>query len=137
LQARPFYIKFAEDPARLVLGMNLLKQWKPSYDAGYAMQASLVVASGVFGLIAARMTFHWRWGLGVVLILAPTVPITLLGIMPTNHQLKSIAGNDAGPSSRALLQTWGRLHAVRTAPGIAETLIFLCVAVLSAHVGRT
>jgi len=136
LQARPFYIKFAEDTARLVLGMNLLKQWKPSYDASYAMQASLV-ASGVFGLIAARITFHWRWVLGVVFILAPTVPITLLGIMPTNHQLKAIAENDAGPSSRALLQTWGRLHAVRTTPGIAETLIFLCVAVLSAHVGRT
>src|SRR5262249_29440168 len=77
------------------------------------MQASLVFASGVFGLLAAWMTFDWRWVLGAVLILA-NWPYTLLRIMPTNHQLKAIAENDAGPSSRALLQSWGRLHAVKT-----------------------
>jgi len=120
-----FYINFAEHPARLGLDdRNLLKQWKPSYDAGYTMQASLVVVTGVCGLIAAWMTFDWRWVLGAVLILA-NWPYTLLGIMPTNHLLKAIGENDAGPNSRVLLQTWGRLHAVRTVLGIAATLAFL------------
>src|SRR5262245_6267631 len=120
-----FYINFAEHPARLALDdKSLLKQWKPSYDAGYTMQASLAAASGACALIAAWMTFDWRWIVGAILILG-NWPYTLWCIMPTNHQLKAIAENDAGPSSRALLQRWGQLHAVRTALGIAATLVFL------------
>jgi len=120
-----FYINFAEHPARLGLDdRNLLKQWKPSYDAGYTMQASLVVASGLCGLIAAWTTSDWRWVVGAVLILA-NLPYTLLGILPTNRLLKAIGESDAGPNSRALLQMWGRLHAVRTALGIGATLAFL------------
>jgi Domain of unknown function (DUF1772) len=120
-----FYINFAEHPARLALDdEGLLKQWKPSYDAGYTMQATLVVLAGAFALVAAWMTFDWRWIAGAVLILA-NWSYTFLGVMPTNRRLKAIAENDAGPSSRALLETWGRLHAVRTVLGIAATLVFL------------
>ncbi|WP_371260519.1 DUF1772 domain-containing protein [Bradyrhizobium sp. Ec3.3] len=52
-------------------------------------------------------------------------PYTLIGIMPTNHRLKAIAETDAGPTSRALLESWGRLHAVRTMLGLAATLAYL------------
>jgi len=120
-----FYINFAEHPARLGLDdKSLLKQWKPSYDAGYTMQATLAVASGASALIAAWMSLDWRWVLGAALILA-NWPYTFWGIMPTNRELKAIAENDAGPRSRALLETWARLHAVRTVLGIAATLVFL------------
>lgn len=120
-----FYINFAEHPARLDLDdRNLLKQWKPSYDAGYAMQATLAAASGVLGLAAAWTTKDWRWVLGSLLIVS-NWPYTLIGIMPTNHKLKAIMETDAGPASRALLEAWGRLHAVRTVLGTSATLCFL------------
>jgi hypothetical protein len=120
-----FYINFAEHPARMGLDDKaLLQQWKPSYAAGYTMQASLAVASGVLGFYAAWTTHDWRWVAGAILILA-NWPYTLIGIMPTNHKLNAIADNDAGPASRALLQTWARLHAVRTVLGIAATGAYL------------
>src|SRR5437899_7198218 len=85
-----FYINFAEHPARRALDdKNLLKQWKPSYDAGYTMQATLAAASGALALVTAWMTFGWRWIVGAALILA-NWPYTLWGIMPTNHRLKAI-----------------------------------------------
>src|SRR5215475_10413666 len=120
-----FYINFAEHPARRALDdKSLLKQWKPSYDAGYTMQATLVVLAGALALVAGWMTLDWRWIVGAVLILA-NWPYTLLGVMPTNRKIKAIAESDAGASSRALLQAWGRLHAVRTVLGISATLVFL------------
>lgn len=120
-----FYINFAEHPARLGLDdRSLLKQWKPSYDAGYTMQAGLAAASGFLGFLTAWFTKDWRWTIGAVLILA-NWPYTLIGIMPTNRKLKAIAEADAGPQSRRMLETWGRLHAVRTGLGCAATLSYL------------
>ena len=122
-----FYINVAEHPARLALDdKNLLKQWKPSYDAGYTMQASLVAVSGALGLFAAWTSGDWRWIVGAVLILA-IWPFTLIAIMPTNHKLKAVAEIDAGPMSRAMLVSWGRLHAVRTVLGLTATLAYLWV----------
>jgi hypothetical protein len=120
-----FFINLAEQPARLGLDdESLLAQWKPSYARGFAMQASLAVASGVLGLFAAWLTADWRFVIGAVLILA-NWPYTLLGILPTNNEIKAIAPGGAGPTSRGLIEAWGRLHAVRTALGIAATLAFL------------
>jgi anthrone oxygenase-like protein len=120
-----FYVNFAEHPARLALDdKNLLMQWKPSYDAGYTMQASLAALSAALGLLAAWITVNWRWIVGAVLIFA-NWPYTLLGIMPINNRLNATAETDAGPTSRAMLVSWGRLHAVRTALGVAATVVHL------------
>jgi len=119
-----FYINFAEHPARLGLDdKSSLKQWKPSYDAGYIMQASLVGASGILGLLAAWTSQNWHWIVGAVLILS-NVPYTLIGVMPTNHKLKAISEVDAGPNSRATLVLWGKLHAIRTLLGVSATLAY-------------
>jgi hypothetical protein len=120
-----FYINIAEQPARLALDDNsLLAQWKPSYARGFTMQASLAVSAGVLGLLAAWQTGNWRWCIGAVLMLA-NWPYTLLGIMPTNNKLNAIAAGSAGPQSRRLIESWGRLHAVRTALGVAASLAYL------------
>ena len=119
------YINVAEQPARLALDdKSLLAQWKPSYAHGKFMQAGLAMISGVLGLFVAWQTGDWRWIVGAFLILA-NWPFTLIGIAPTNKKLNAIAASDAGPTSRSLVEKWGRLHAVRTVLGIAATLAYL------------
>jgi hypothetical protein len=86
------------------------------------MQASLTAVSGfkLGGCVADGTALV----IGAVLILA-NWPYTLLGILPTNNKLKAIASDAAGPTSRALIETWGRMHAVRTVLGMAAALTYL------------
>lgn len=119
------YINVAEQPARLGLDDRaLLTQWKPAYKRGFAMQASLAIIGFLLGLVAWWQTGHWSWLLGAAILIA-NWPYTLVGIMPTNQRLMTTDPASAGAESRALIEKWATLHAVRTMLGFAATLIFL------------
>jgi hypothetical protein len=119
------YVNWAEQPARLQLDDRaLLAEWKPSYKRGFAMQAPLAILGFLLGLVAWWQSGQWLWLIGAVLMIA-NWPYTLLGIMPTNNQLLAIDPKDSSPSSRALIEKWGWLHAWRSALGVLATLTFL------------
>ena len=119
------YINWAEQPARLQLDDRaLLAEWKPSYKRGFAIQATLAILGFLLGLIAWWQSGQFLWLIGAVLMIA-NWPYTLLEIMPTNSRLLAIDPKNSDPSSRALIERWGWLHAGRSALGASATLIFL------------
>jgi Domain of unknown function (DUF1772) len=119
------YVNWAEQPARLQLDDRaLLAEWKPSYKRGFAMQAPLAILGFLLGLVAWWQSGQWLWLIGAVLMIA-NWPYTLIGIMPTNNQLLAIDPKDSSPSSRALIEKWGWLHAWRSVLGVLATLTFL------------
>jgi len=119
------YVNVAEQPSRLQLDDHaLLAEWKPAYKRGFAIQAPLAMIGFLFGALAAWQTANWWWLLGAVVLLA-NWPFTIFGIMPTNSRLMAIDPSTATPEVRQFVETWGYLHAVRSALGVVATLIFL------------
>ena len=122
------YVNVAEQPARLVLDDRaMLAQWKRSYDSASVMQAGLALVACALGVVAFFLSHDWRWLLGALLILAPW-PWTIFVIMPVNRRLKATAPDAAQSDTRASVEHWGRLHAGRSAFGIAATLVYLWAA---------
>ena len=123
-----FYVGAVEQPARMQLDdRSLLQQWKPSYKAGFVMQASLAVVGFLLGVLQWWWSGELLWLIGALILIA-NWPFTLIAILPTNNVLMGTPLDAAGPGSRALLVKWARLHAVRTALGAAATAVFLLAA---------
>ena len=79
------------------------------------------------GVVAFFLSHDLRWLLGALISLAPW-PWTLLVIMPVNRRLKDTRADAAGAETRRLVEQWGRLHAGRSAFGVAATLVYLWAA---------
>jgi Domain of unknown function (DUF1772) len=120
-----YYVNEVEQPSRLALDdASLLAEWKLSYARAVKMQAGLALLSGLFGLVAAWHDHDWRWLPGAIVILA-NWPYTFIVVKPTTDRLNAIAKTQANAASRALIVTWARQHAVRTALGILATALYV------------
>lgn len=122
------YVNLVEHPARMTLDARAaVLEWAPAYARGTCMQAPLALLSLVAGLGAWLLGGGIGWALAAVLIGA-VVPFTFLGVMPTNRALLAPGRDLAAAETRALLERWARLHAVRTVLSLAATVLYLAIA---------
>jgi len=119
------YISLVEHPARMRLDTrSAAAQWAPSYRRATLMQAPLAVLGFVAGCTVWFLGGGPAWLIAALLI-GVVVPFTLIVIKPTNDKLLTPGRDLASPDTRALLERWGRLHAVRSFLSIVATLIML------------
>lgn len=118
------YITLVEHPARLECGTALAAaEFGPSYRRAAVMQASLA-AGGFFAALMAWAQGAGRPVLFGGILLGLVIPFTLVVILPTTERLLYPALDRASPEAAALLERWGRLHAVRSvASGVAFGLL--------------
>jgi len=121
------YINLVEHPARMGCDTKTAATvWAPSYKRATVMQASLAVLSFLSGVSAWLLGGGMMWLFGAALI-GLVVPFTLIAIMPTNHKLLAPGRDLASPETRALLETWGRLHAVRSALSLLASVVYVAL----------
>lgn len=119
------YINFVEHPARMGCDTKTAATvWAPSYKRATAMQAPLAVLSCLAGILAWPLGGSVIWLAGACMI-GLVVPVTFLVIMPTNKRLLAEGRDLASAETRALLHTWGRLHAIRSVLSLLSSVIYV------------
>ena len=119
------YINIVEHPARMTLDTrSAALEWAPSYRRATWMQAPLALLSLLAGLTSWWLGGGVGWAIAAVLMGA-VVPFTFLGIMPTNQRLLAPGRDLASAETRALLERWTRLHAVRTALSLIAAILYV------------
>ena len=119
------YVNLVEHPARMGCGTKLAATvWAPSYARATVMQASLAIVSLLSGTAAWLLGGGTLWLVGALLI-GLVVPFTFVAIMPTNKQLLAPGRDLESSETRALLERWGTLHAVRSVLSFVATLVFI------------
>ena len=119
------YINLVEHPARMGCDTKTAATvWAPSYKRATVMQASLAVVSFLAGALAWLLGGGILWLVGAVLI-GLVVPFTFIAVMPTNRQLLAPGRDLASVETRALLEEWGRLHAVPSALSLVASVVYM------------
>lgn len=121
------YINLVEHPARMGCDTKTAAMvWAPSYKRATLMQASLAILSFLAG-VAAWVTGGGVLWLVAALLIGAVVPFTLIAIKPTNHLLLAPGRDLSSSETRALLEKWGRLHAVRSALSLAASVLYVAL----------
>ena len=119
------YINFVEHPARMGCDTKTAATvWAPSYKRATVMQASLAILGFLNGLAVWLLGGDVMWLVGAVFI-GLVVPFTFIAIMPTNHQLLTPGRDLASSETRALLEKWGKLHAVRSVLSLVASVVYV------------
>ena len=119
------YINVAEHPARMRGDVSsALAQWAISYSQARLLQAPLAIVASLASL-AAWLFRAGTWWLVAGILIGAVVPFTLLVIMPTNQKLLTTQREAVSSETQALLERWGRLHAVRTVLSLSATILML------------
>jgi uncharacterized membrane protein len=115
------YITLVEHPARMGCDTRIAATvWAPSYKRATLMQASLAIVSFAAGITVWLLGGATTWLVGAILI-GLVVPFTLVVIQPTNNKLLAPGRDLSSNETRALLEQWGRLHAVRSVLSLAAS----------------
>jgi uncharacterized membrane protein len=119
------YINVAEHPSRLLGDARFaLQQWAESYKRATLMQVPLALV-GLASSVTTWLLGASVWWLAGGVLVGAAVPFTLVVIMPINHRLLAPDRDPASAETRALLQRWGRLHAVRSILSLIATVLLL------------
>ena len=123
------YINFVEHPARMGCDTKTAATvWAPSYKRATVMQASLAILGFLSGFAVWLLGGGVMWLVGAVFI-GLVVPFTFIAIMPTNHQLLTPGRDLASNETRALLEKWGKLHAVRSVLSFVASVVYVSLLV--------
>ena len=126
LRRRRAYVSIAEHPARLGLDDEAaLAQWKPSYAKGRSCRPAWRLPAACSHSPPGGRAATGSWLIGG-LASSPTGQSACWSSCPPTVGPRRCRTTRLAPETRALLQRWGRLHAVRTALGTASALIMLC-----------
>ncbi len=119
------YINVAEHPARMGCDTKTAATvWAPSYKRATFMQASLAIVGFLAGAAVWLLGSGRIWLVGALLI-GLVVPFTLLVIAPTNRRLLEPGRDLTSKETRALLEKWGKLHAVRSILSLLASVIYV------------
>jgi hypothetical protein len=119
------YVSLVEHPARMSCDTEIAATvWAPSYRRATVMQASLAILGLFCGVVAWLLGAGAMWLIGAA-SLGLVVPFTFIVIMPTNHRLEEPGRDLASSETRALLEKWGNLHAVRSVLSLVASAIYV------------